>query len=77
MSDVCDLAADLEIKQREQALKAALSKSLESQDIDDKGNHYCNDCGDLIPAARIGALPDAVCCIDCQEFRERKGKHFV
>ena len=77
MSDVIDQASELESLQRETALKAALSKPLESQDIDEQGHHYCNDCGIQIPPMRIAAVPHAVCCIDCQTIRELKGKHFV
>ncbi|MBH2716606.1 TraR/DksA C4-type zinc finger protein [Serratia marcescens] len=32
----------------------------------------CEDCSRLIPPARLAALPQAVCCVDCQELRERK-----
>ncbi|EJK3116850.1 TraR/DksA C4-type zinc finger protein [Salmonella enterica] len=31
---------------------------------------YREDCGILIPAARLEVLPDAVCCVDCQTLRE-------
>ncbi|EOA1177771.1 TraR/DksA family transcriptional regulator [Salmonella enterica] len=31
---------------------------------------YCEDCGILIPAARLEVLPGAVCCVDCQALRE-------
>ncbi|EJR8579860.1 TraR/DksA family transcriptional regulator [Salmonella enterica] len=31
---------------------------------------YCEDCGILIPAARLEVLPDAVCCVGCQTLRE-------
>jgi DnaK suppressor protein len=36
------------------------------------GVHYCLDCGDEIPAARIAAKPNALRCIDCQAKKERK-----
>ncbi|MCT6700906.1 TraR/DksA family transcriptional regulator [Rheinheimera sp. 4Y26] len=77
MTDLIDRAAELEQQQREQALQSALSKPLESQEIDELGNYYCNDCGIQIPPKRIAAVPTAVCCIDCQTIRERIGKHFV
>ena len=77
MTDVIDQAALREEQIRQQAINAALSKPLESQDIDESGNYYCNDCGIQIPFKRIAAVPHAVCCIDCQTIREYKGKHFV
>ena len=36
------------------------------------GVHYCIDCGEDIPAARIAANPSAIRCIDCQAKKERK-----
>ncbi|WP_265326132.1 TraR/DksA family transcriptional regulator, partial [Escherichia coli] len=35
---------------------------------------FCNDCGNVIPAQRLAALPDVVTCIDCQQMRERRRK---
>lgn len=32
----------------------------------------CMDCGDEIDPARLEAKPDAVCCMDCQNKRERR-----
>jgi DnaK suppressor protein len=81
MTDLIDQASELESLQREMALKAALSKPLESQEIDAFGHHYCNDCGIQIPPQRIAAVPYAVCCVECQtlreHIREQRGKHFV
>ncbi|EBS4105258.1 TraR/DksA family transcriptional regulator [Salmonella enterica subsp. enterica] len=33
----------------------------------------CEDCGCVIPAARLAVQPDAVCCVDCQALREAYG----
>lgn len=77
MSDIIDRAAEQEEIHRQTALNIALIRASEHQDIDDDGNHYCNDCGRNIPAARMAAVPLTVCCIDCQTIREHKGKHFV
>jgi DnaK suppressor protein len=74
MSDLLDRASELEQQQRDQALKAALTKPKEAQDIDADGNHYCVDCGEQISAQRLIALPHAVCCIDCQSIREHERK---
>lgn len=77
MTDVIDQAAKLEQLQRDQALRNALRKPTEPQEIDNFGNYYCNDCGVVIPPARILAVPTACCCIDSQSIREQKGKHSV
>ncbi|HHR4052784.1 TPA: TraR/DksA family transcriptional regulator [Salmonella enterica] len=34
---------------------------------------YCEDCGILIPAARLDVQPEAVCCVGCQALREAYG----
>ncbi|EOF7795654.1 TraR/DksA C4-type zinc finger protein [Salmonella enterica] len=34
---------------------------------------YCEDCDILIPAERLEAVRDAVCCVDCQALREAYG----
>ncbi|ENQ8777172.1 TraR/DksA C4-type zinc finger protein [Salmonella enterica] len=33
----------------------------------------CEDCGCVIPPGRLAAIPDAVCCVDCQALREAYG----
>ncbi|EPA2995527.1 TraR/DksA family transcriptional regulator [Salmonella enterica] len=33
----------------------------------------CEDCGCVIPPERLAAIPDAVCCVDCQALREVYG----
>ena len=38
----------------------------------DEGTYgYCGECGDAIAASRLGALPFAVRCRDCEEMREQ------
>lgn len=34
------------------------------------GSRECEDCGVIIPPARLAIVPEAVCCIDCQTLRE-------
>jgi len=37
----------------------------------DEGTYgYCVDCGEVIAAARLRAMPFAVRCLDCEETRE-------
>lgn len=74
MTDIIDRAAEQEEIHRQTALNIALIKAAEPQDIDDDGNHYCNDCGRAIPAARMAAVPLTVRCIDCQNLRETERK---
>lgn len=35
----------------------------------------CCDCGDDIGAARLGANPDAVRCLECQTKKERRTRN--
>ena len=36
-----------------------------------RASDYCIDCGEMIEAIRLRALPTAVRCIDCQKDYER------
>ena len=69
MADLFDRAAELEQRQRDQALKAALNRPKETPRQDETGR-YCNDCNSKIPAARLTVVPDAVRCISCQQEHE-------
>ncbi|ATA26599.1 conjugal transfer protein TraR [Brenneria goodwinii] len=64
--DDFDRASSLEIDERERVLNAHLNRIKEAP-IE---YGFCNDCGDDIPAQRLAAHPDAVCCVTCQEIRE-------
>lgn len=33
----------------------------------------CNDCGEIIPNARLKLLPNTETCVGCQDGREKKG----
>ena len=35
---------------------------------------YCVDCGELIPAPRVKAIPNCARCIRCQQAREESQK---
>lgn len=53
-------------KVRYQQLSNAVAKQL-------NGTYgICMDCGIDIPTARLERMPDAPCCVDCQEIREHK-----
>ena len=72
--DDLDRAKDLEIMQREQALKNARERPDhevgEKPDIVD-GIHYCIDCGNDIPQARLDIKPESVRCVECKEVWEK------
>ncbi|MBQ4781971.1 TraR/DksA family transcriptional regulator [Pectobacterium versatile] len=66
--DDFDRASALEIDERERALNAHVNRIKEP--VIEYG--FCNDCGYEIPAMRLAAQPDAVCCVTCQELREQR-----
>ncbi len=41
-----------------------------------EGQTDCEDCGELIPAARRQAMPCAIRCIDCQQVFEFNKKGY-
>jgi len=63
--DVFDQAQELELRQREAAIRAQ-QKALAGE-----GREDCFLCGEPIGEERLKAMPNAVRCIDCQERRER------
>lgn len=71
--DPIDRAAELEQRQREQAIKAVVDRPRETPRQDETGR-YCVDCTALIPSARLLKVPYAVRCIDCQTLKELKDK---
>jgi DnaK suppressor protein len=42
-----------------------------SQERNDDGLIICSDCGIVIPASRLKAVPHATQCIDCKQQEER------
>ena len=72
--DDLDRAKDLEMHQREQAIKKALSTPDhdfgEQPDIVD-GIHYCIDCAEEIVTERLQIKPDAVRCVYCKKIWEQ------
>lgn len=73
MPDLIDRAAELEQRQRDMAVKAALSRPAEKPRQDENGR-YCIACGTDIPALRLEKVPHTVRCIDCQSLAEHKEK---
>ena len=71
MSDVCDIASDVEAMQREDALQAQQRRAgLMGKTAGDSATH-CRVCDERIPTARRRAVPGVQTCIGCQEDRER------
>ena len=63
--------------EQETTLQLIESNSLSLRDVDDalkridaKSYGLCEECESLIPAARLGILPHARFCIECQSKRE-------
>jgi DnaK suppressor protein len=71
MPDFLDRAAELEQRDRDQALQAALNRPIEAPRQDEHGR-YCKACSQPISAARLAAVPYAVRCISCQQLQESK-----
>ncbi|MEG0099746.1 MAG: TraR/DksA C4-type zinc finger protein [Citrobacter sp.] len=70
MTDELDRVSDLELNERQRAVKAHLNRPVEQADRDG----YCNDCGNDIPPPRRQACPDEVTCLTCQQLREERRK---
>ncbi|WP_325893011.1 TraR/DksA C4-type zinc finger protein [Grimontia sp. NTOU-MAR1] len=74
MSDIADRAQISDEIFESALLHAHQCRHRDTADIDDEGNHWCISCGELIPAARLDAEPDAARCIECQLYHERRGR---
>ncbi len=70
MPDKLDQAKDVEMLQRDQSLKQALSIKDPAQRIV-ANQVFCIDCDTEIGAARLAAKPKAARCIDCQQLWEQ------
>ena len=71
MTDKLDLAKDIEMHQRTQAINHALAIKDPTQQIID-GQVLCIDCDIEIGAARLAVKSSAARCIDCQQIWEYK-----
>lgn len=66
MSDMYDRASDLEVAQREDALRAQQRRSgLAGKSFSDSARE-CRVCDESIPLPRRKAIPGVNTCIDCQ-----------
>ena len=71
MPDILDRAKELEIYQRNQALRHALAVKEPPQEIIN-GRVLCIECDAAIEMARLAAKPEAARCIYCQQAFEQK-----
>lgn len=65
MPDLCDMAAELQQQEIDQAL-ARMQRPVRDT------RWFCVDCGDLIEHRRRRAVPGACRCVECQALHERQ-----
>lgn len=73
MPDLLDRAAELEQRQRDQALKAALNRP-KAAEVNSGEPRYCCDCAEQIATQRLVMVPYAMRCTDCQTITEQREK---
>ncbi|KAF0232512.1 MAG: hypothetical protein FD177_2399 [Desulfovibrionaceae bacterium] len=64
--DAADEAQKHEAAFLDAAVRARRIAPTEEQLRDESGAVICVDCDELIPAARLKSVPDAVRCVECQ-----------
>lgn len=67
-----DQARRLEEKQREENIAEARRRPSREQ-ITVNDEVVCRSCYEPLSAERLAAVPDAACCVECQELYERWG----
>lgn len=76
MTDLLDRAQALEEKEREHAIKRALSKQNDIEIVNDVRNgqvvRVCAECDEEISLMRIKVMPTAALCVDCQSALEAR-----
>jgi len=70
MADEIDLLTVRQEKEMELLMAERASAPQEDPDEDERGNRYCLDCAEIIPAERVAAVR-AVRCVSCATKRER------
>lgn len=70
MTDELDRVSDLELNERQQAVKAHLNRPVEQA----RRDGICNDCGSAVPEDRRQCCPEVVTCFTCQQLREERRK---
>ena len=67
MADLCDMAAELQIREVEDAL-ARMQRPVRDT------RWFCVGCGMVIELARRRAVPGATRCVSCQTEHEQAGR---
>ncbi|MDS1575944.1 TraR/DksA C4-type zinc finger protein [Escherichia coli] len=70
MTDEIDRISEVVLNEHQSVVKAWQMRIKEVT----HSQGFCNDCGAIIPAQRLAALPGVVTCIDCQQIREHRRK---
>ncbi len=71
--DECDVAAELQQRDREGGLRVALQAAhRETVPLVINGERCCLECEEPIDPERLRANPGAVRCVACQEKMERR-----
>ena len=73
--DVVDQADEVQVVLMRQSF-SKLNRQTEAPEFDESGRRICLECGVVIPLARVEAI-DAVCCVDCAEYQEKKRSRFA
>lgn len=67
MSDLFDLASELEDLHRQVSLDAVMNRMA----APGPEASHCDDCDEPIPLARLQVVPGCRRCVDCQQIAER------
>lgn len=72
--DECDVAAELQQRDREGGLRVALRTAhRETVPLVINGERCCLECEEPIDPERLRANPGAVRCVSCQAKHEKRG----
>jgi phage/conjugal plasmid C-4 type zinc finger TraR family protein len=64
----------LENKAQEAHIEDSIKLAKLKQGTNDNDSGICEECGEKIPEARLKAVPNANCCVRCQEGLEANPK---
>lgn len=74
MPDLADEAQEA-MNAHLQSSLAAAAPVFKEQECDGSGRIVCIDCGELIPTARLAAVPWACRCVSCQVTSDSEGHY--
>ncbi len=76
MSDLADRAGEIEEQQRQSSLRARAASAAETPRHNSDGDRICLDCEERLSAKRLKASPEAVRCVECQDFKEKRQRGY-